>query len=144
MLGQKRPEEAQNRLSAGENPDDRAASPAFLLRQQIFCAALACSRYRFVPFAAEQRRGTTLALLAESFAELDGVPAVVLGDRVACLKTGVVANVVMQHPEYMQSPRFTGFRPVFFKGGRPGVEGDGGELGWQSREMTALAHLSRT
>ena len=66
---------------------------------QIFCAVLAWSRYRFVRFAANQRRETTLALLAECFAELDGVPAVVLSDRLACLKAGVVANVVVPHPE---------------------------------------------
>src|SRR5215470_989612 len=68
---------------------------------QIFCAVLAWSRYRFVRFAADQRRETTLSLLAECFAEPDGVAGIVLSDRMACLKTGVIANVVVPHPEYV-------------------------------------------
>ncbi len=54
--------------------------------REIFCAVLAWSRYRFVRFADDQTRQTTLALLAECFAELGGVPSVVLSDRMACLK----------------------------------------------------------
>jgi hypothetical protein len=44
----------------------------------MFCAVLAWSRGRFVRFANDQRRETTLRLLAECFEELAGVPAVVL------------------------------------------------------------------
>lgn len=47
----------------------------------VFCAVLAWSRFRFVRFATDQRRGTTLRLLAECFETLGGVPAVVLSDR---------------------------------------------------------------
>ena len=41
----------------------------------------------------DQTQQTTLRLLAECFEELGGVPAVVLTDRMACLKAGIVANV---------------------------------------------------
>jgi transposase len=50
----------------------------------VFCAVLAWSRYRFVRFATDERAETTLALLAECFEELGGVPKVVLADRMAC------------------------------------------------------------
>src|ERR671929_780554 len=43
--------------------------------RKLFCAVLAWSRYRFVRFGADQTRETTLALLAECFDELGGVPA---------------------------------------------------------------------
>ena len=39
---------------------------------QMFCAVLAWSRYRFVGFARDQRRETTLTLLAECFEEWAG------------------------------------------------------------------------
>src|SRR5665213_1959500 len=61
----------------------------------MFCAVLAWSRYRFVRFAADETRETTLGLIAECFEELGAVTAVVLSDRMACLKNGVVANVVV-------------------------------------------------
>jgi transposase len=56
---------------------------------------LAWSRYRFVRFAPNETRETTLSLLAECFEELGAVPAVVLSDRMGCLQNGVVANVVV-------------------------------------------------
>jgi len=68
----------------------------------MFCAVLAWSRWRFVRFASDERRQTTLRLLWECFEELEGVPAVVLVDRMACLKAGVVANVVVPHPDYVR------------------------------------------
>ena len=52
-------------------------------------------------------------------AELDGVPAVVLSDRMACLKAGVVANVVVPHPEYVQFAAFYGFKPDFCEAADP-------------------------
>ena len=58
----------------------------------VFCAVLAWSRFRFVRFAGDERIETTLAMLAECFEELGGVPKVVLADRMGCLKGGVVAN----------------------------------------------------
>ena len=61
----------------------------------VFCAVLAWCRVRFVRFADNERADTTLALLAECFEQLGGVPAVVLADRMGCLKGGVVANKVV-------------------------------------------------
>lgn len=55
----------------------------------VFCAVLAWSRVRFVRFAADERQATTLAVLAECFKDLGGVPKVVLADRMNCLKGGV-------------------------------------------------------
>ena len=55
---------------------------------QVFCAVLPWSRWRFVRVATDQRRATTLALLAECFEAMGAVPAVVLTDRMACLRAG--------------------------------------------------------
>jgi len=47
----------------------------------------------------------------------------------ACLKTGVVANVVVPHPEYVQFATFYGFRPDFCEAADPNpgdVEEPGG------------------
>jgi transposase len=41
----------------------------------LFCAVLAFSRWRFVAFATDQRASTTLALIAEAFGAIGGVPA---------------------------------------------------------------------
>jgi hypothetical protein len=41
----------------------------------LFCAVLPWSRWRFVRFASDRRRETVLALLAECFEEVGGVPA---------------------------------------------------------------------
>jgi transposase len=90
---------------------------------EIFCAVLAWSRVRFVRFAADQRQRTTLALLAECFAELGGVPAVVLSDRMACLRAGVVANVVVPHPEYVRFATLYSFKPDFCEGADPESKG---------------------
>jgi transposase len=89
----------------------------------MFCAVLAWSRWRFVRFANDQRRETTLRLLAECFEELAGVPAVVLADRMGCLKTGVVANVVVPHPEYVRFAAHYGFRPDFCEAADPESKG---------------------
>jgi len=90
---------------------------------QVFCAVLAWSRYRFVRFATNQRRETTLELLAECFEELGGVPAVVLADRMGCLKAGVVANVVVPHPDYVRFATHYGFRPDFCEAADPESKG---------------------
>src|SRR5512132_3682962 len=89
----------------------------------IFCAVLAWSRYRFVRFAADERAETTLALLAECFEELGGVPKVVLADRMACLKGGVVANVVVPTPDYVRLATHYGFRPDFCEAADPESKG---------------------
>jgi transposase len=74
---------------------------------QIFCAVLAWSRYRFVRFAADQRRETTLRMLADCFSELGGT----------------VANVVVPHPEYVRFAAHYGFRFDFCEAADPESKG---------------------
>ncbi len=90
---------------------------------QVFCAVLAWSRYRFVRFATNQRQETTLQFLAECFEELGGGPAVVLADRMGCLKAGVVANVVIPHPDYVRFAAHYRFRPDFCEAADPESKG---------------------
>lgn len=90
---------------------------------QIFCAVLPWSRYRFVRFATNQQRETTLALLAECLTLIGGVPNVVLADRMGCLKAGVVANVVVPHPDYVRFATHYGFRPDFCEARDPESKG---------------------
>jgi transposase len=89
----------------------------------VFCAVLAWSRFRFVRFAADERAGTTLALLAECFEVLGGVPGKVLADRMGCLKGGVVANVVVPTAEYLRFAAHYGFRPDFCEANDPESKG---------------------
>ena len=89
----------------------------------IFCAVLVWSRVRFVRFATDERQATTLRLLAECFEALGGVPAVVLADRMGCLKAGVVANVVVAHPEYVRFASHFAFRPDFCEAHDPESKG---------------------
>jgi len=89
----------------------------------VFCAVLAWSRVRFVRFAADERAETTLALLAECFEVLGGVPSVVLADRMGCLKGGVVANVVVPTAEYVRFAAHYGFRPDFCEAADPESKG---------------------
>jgi transposase len=89
----------------------------------LFCAVLAWSRVRFVRFGPDQTRATTLALLAECFEDIGGVPEVVLSDRMGCLKAGVVANVVVPHPDYVALATRYGFRPDFCEGADPESKG---------------------
>ena len=85
----------------------------------VFCAVLAWSRFRFVRFAGNERSGTTLAMLAECFEELGGVPKVVLADRMGCLKGGVVANKVVPTAEYVRFAAHYGFRPDWCEAADP-------------------------
>ena len=89
----------------------------------VFCAVLAWSRFRFVRFAADERAETTLALLAECFEVLGGVPGVVLADRMGCLKGGVAANVVVPTAEYVRFAAHYGFRPDFCEAADPQSKG---------------------
>ena len=89
----------------------------------VFCAVLAWSRFRFVRFAADERAATTMALLAECFEVLGGVPGKVLADRMGCLKGGVVANVVVPAPEYVRFASHYGFRPDFCEAADPESKG---------------------
>ena len=89
----------------------------------MFCAVLAWSRVRFVRFAADERSETTLAMLAECFEALGGVPGKVLADRMGCLKGGVVANVVVPTAEYVRFAGHYGFRPDFCEAADPESKG---------------------
>jgi transposase len=79
-------------------------------RLNKFYAVLAWSCYRFVRFASYETLKTTLALLAECFEELGAVPAVVLSDRMGCLKNGIFANLVVPDPDYLRFAAHFGFR----------------------------------
>ncbi len=89
----------------------------------LFCAVLAFSRWRFVAFATDQKASTTLALIAEAFSAIGGVPARVLADRMACLKGGVVANVVIPTAEYVRLAGHYGFAPDFCHASDPESKG---------------------
>jgi hypothetical protein len=89
----------------------------------VFCAVLAWSRVRFVRFAEDERAETTMAMLAECFETLGGVPAVVLADRMGCLKGGVVANVVVPTADYVRFAAHYGFRPDFCQAADPESKG---------------------
>lgn len=89
----------------------------------LFCAVLAFSRWRFVRFATDQKASTTLALIAEALAAVGGVPARVLADRMACLKGGVVANVVVPTPDYVRFASHYGFAPDFCHANDPQSKG---------------------
>lgn len=89
----------------------------------VFCAVLAWSRFRFVRFAEDERQSTTLAMLADCFEVLGGVPKVVLADRMACLKGGVVANVVVPAADYVRFAAHYGFRPDFCNAADPESKG---------------------
>jgi transposase len=89
----------------------------------VFCAVLAWCRVRFVRFALDERAETTLALLAECFQTLGGVPGVVLADRTGCLKGGVVANKVVPTGQYLRFAAHHGFRPDFCEAADPESKG---------------------
>jgi transposase len=89
----------------------------------VFCAVLAWSRVRFVRFADNERADTTLALLAQCFEHLGGVPGVVLADRMGCLKGGVVANRVVPTAQYVRFAAHHGFRPDFCEAADPESKG---------------------
>jgi transposase len=89
----------------------------------VFCAVLAWCRVRFVRFADNERADTTLALLAECFDHLGGVPGVVLADRMGCLKGGVVANRVVPTAQYVRFASHHGFRPDFCEAADPESKG---------------------
>ncbi len=90
---------------------------------QVFCAVLPWSRIRFVRFATNQRRDTTLEMLSQCFEEIGGVPAVVLADRMGCLKAATVAGLVVPHPDYVRFATHFGFRPDFCEAADPESKG---------------------
>ena len=89
----------------------------------VFCAVLAWSRVRFVRFAGNERSETTLAMLAQCFEELGGVPKVVLADRMGCLKGGVVANMVVPTADYVRFASHYSFRPDWCEAADPQSKG---------------------
>jgi transposase len=89
----------------------------------VFCAVLAFSRVRFVRIAEDERADTTMAMLADCFETLGGVPRVVLADRMGRLKGGVVANVVVPTPDYVRFAAHYGFRPDFCEAADPKSKG---------------------
>lgn len=95
----------------------------------VFAAVLAWSRVRFVRFAADEKAGTTMAMLAECFEVLGGVPRVVLADRMGCLKGGVAANRVVPTPEYVRFATHYRFRPDFCEAADPASKGNAREPG---------------
>ncbi|HET8657690.1 MAG TPA: IS21 family transposase [Micromonosporaceae bacterium] len=90
---------------------------------KVFTAVLAWSRWRFVRFARDESLATTLRLLAECFEAAGGVPAVVLADRMGCLKGAVVANVVVPTAAYVRFAAHYGFRPDFCEAADPESKG---------------------
>ena len=89
----------------------------------VFCAVLAWSRIRFVRYARDETAATTFAMLAECFETLGGVPAKVLADRMACLKAGTVAGVVIPTPDYVRFATHYGFSPDFCHANDPASKG---------------------
>ena len=89
----------------------------------MFCAVLAWSSVRFVRFADNESAATTLAMLAECFEELGGVPKVVLADRMGCLKGGVVAKRLSRPPTMFGSRCITAFRPDLCQAADPESKG---------------------
>lgn len=90
---------------------------------QLFCAVLVWSRVRFVRIATDQQQATTLGFLAECFEQLGGVPAVVLADRIACLRGPIVADRVVAHPNYVRFATHYGFRPDWCEWADPQSKG---------------------
>ncbi len=64
-----------------------------------------------------------MALIGEALAAIGGVPARVLADRMACLKGGVVANVVVPTPDYVRLASHYGFAPDFCHAADPESKG---------------------
>ena len=109
----------------------------------VFCAVLAWSRWRFVRFAADEKAWTTLALLAECFEALGGVPKVVLADRMGCLKGGVVADVVVPTADYVRFAAHYGFRPDFCRAADPQSKGMVEHLvGYAKHDLLVPARLA--
>ncbi len=89
----------------------------------LFCAVMAYSRWRFAAFATDEKATTTMALIADALAAVGGVPRKVLADRMACLKGGVVAYVVIPTPDYVRFAAHYGFAPDFCHANDPQSKG---------------------
>jgi transposase len=134
--------EAANLSTLGAEPGQHLVADwtKIAVGLHMFCAVLAWSRYRFVRFASDETRDTTLGLMAECFEELGGVPAVALTDRMSCLKNGVVANLVVPHPDYVRFAAHYGFRPDFCEAADPESKGVVEHLyGYAQRDLVVPA-----
>ena len=89
----------------------------------VFCAVLVWSRVRFVRVTRDEQQATTLQLLAECFEVIGGVPAVVLADRIGCLRGPIVADRVVAHPNYVRFAAHYGFRPDWCESADPESKG---------------------
>ena len=119
-----RREQGRGRRPAVWSPGERLVIDwGVIAGVHVFCAVLAWSRVRFVRFAADEKQATTLALLAECFEVLGGVPSVVLADRMGCLKGGVVAGRVVPTSEYVRFATHYRFRPDFCEPADPQSKG---------------------
>jgi hypothetical protein len=106
----------------------------------VFCAVLAWSRVRFVRFAGDETAATTLAFIAECFETLGGVPAKVLTDRMGCLRSGVVANVVIPTATFVRFATHYGFSPDFCHAHDPTSKGIVENLvGYAKRDLVVPA-----
>ena len=74
-------------------------------------------------FATDERATTTMALVADTLAVIGGVPGKLLADRMACLKGGVVANVVVPTAAYVRFASHYGFSPDFCHASDPESKG---------------------
>lgn len=119
----------------------------------VFCAVLVWSRVRFVRIARDEQQPTTLALLAECFETVGGVPAVVLADRISCLRGPIVADRVVAHPAYVRFAAHYGFRPDWCESADPQSKGVVENLvGYAKTDLvipscdgwTSLAHANAT
>lgn len=91
-------------------------------------------------FARDETAATTMALLAECFETIGGIPAKVLADRMGCLKAGTVANVVIPTPDYVRFATHYGFRPDFCHPADPESKGIVEHLvGYSKRDSPAPA-----
>ena len=75
------------------------------------------------PVRRQRESTTTFGLLAECFSSSCGVPKTVLADRMGCLKSGVVANVVVPTSDYVRFATHYGFRPDFCEAADPESKG---------------------
>jgi transposase len=108
----------------------------------VFCAVLAWSRVRFVRVARDQTAATTLAMLADCFDQLGGVPAKVLADRMGCLKGGTVAGVMIPTPDYVRFATHYRFSPDFCHPADPESKGIVENLvGYAKRDLVLPADV---
>ena len=90
----------------------------------VFCAVLAWSRFRFVRFAADEQAATTLAMLAECFEVLGGVPKVGAGrpDGLPEGRRGRQRGGA-RPPDYVRFATHYRFRPDFCEAADPESKG---------------------